>query len=923
MANFLMQHSFASGELSPQIAARTDLTKYHTGAALIKNFHIDYRGGVMNRPGTRFVGFAKNTGYQPRLVPFQFSTVQGYILEIGHLYMRVIMNGGYVLEPTKSVTAASGLTFTSAAHGFNVGDTVYLAVAAALGDFSNSLFEITAVTTDTFTVALQNGAISTTLATGTGTVARVYTLTTPWNGADVGALSFAQSADVITFCHPNYAPRDITRTGHAAWTCSAVSFGTALTPPAAPTLTHTGATTYTTTFGYVVTAVNSAGEESVASSVGSATVGNIATNEGSIRVSWKGVPGALYYNVYKCITDKSGSIAPGVTFGWVGTAYGTVFTDNNITANFTKTPPFHSDPFAVGALGAFTITNGGSGYASGTTATISDPTGTGAVIQPIVISGVILGFYVVNRGSGYTSPTITLGNVGSGTGFAGTVAVGATTGTYPSCVSYFQQRKVYAASTNQPTSLWASRPASFKNMDISIPTNDGDSYSFTLASTQVNAIKSLVSMAEGMLVLTAGGVWQLVGTNGIAVTPSSAMAKIQSYEGATALTPITINHDVIYVQARGAIVRSLAYNFYASVYTGQDLTVLSAHMFNGHTLSAWAYAAEPHKLIYCVRDDGTLLTLTYLKEQEIVGWSSNTTKGLYRDVVALQEGTEDAVYYGIKRKLNGRWLYCIERQSTRVFSGPDDYWFVDCGASYAPTAQNTTLDFSGISGSVTCTAGSAIFTADSVGQVIRANGGVGVITAYISATSVTANFYYAQTSYIDVVGSDPLPKICEAGKWTLGATIAHIGGLGHLEGEQVSVLADGNVNTSLTVVNGGITLPVPASYVIAGVPYKSQLKTLPVDSGDPTIQGKRKKLNKVIFRVETGRGLLGGTSFNELYEVKFAKTNASNLPPDAYSGDWIEQINGAWDTVATVCAEQRNPLPVRILGVIFDLVLGE
>ena len=292
-------------------------------------------------------------------------------------------------------------------------------------------------------------------------------------------------------------------------------------------------------------------------------------------------------------------------------------------------------------------------------------------------------------------------------------------------------------------------------------------------------------------------------------------------------------------------------------------------------------------------------------------------------MVALQEGTEDAVYYGVKRKLNGQWLYCIERQSTRVFSGPDDYWFVDCGASYAPVAQNTTLDFSGISGSVTCTAGAAIFTADSVGQVIRANGGVGVITAYTSATSVTANFYYTQTSYIDVVGSNPLPKICEAGKWTLGVPISHIGGLGHLEGEQISILADGNVNTSLTVTNGGVTLPIPASYVIAGVPYKSQLKTLPVDSGDPTIQGKRKKLNKVIFRVETGRGLLGGTSFNELYEVKFAKTNASNLPPDAYSGDWIEQINGTWDTVATVCAEQRNPLPVRILGVIFDLVLGE
>lgn len=926
MSTNIMQHSFASGEISQQIAARTDLTKYHTGAALLRNFLVDYRGGAMNRSGSRHIGFAKATTYIPRLVRFQFSTIQGYMLEIGHYYMRVIMNGGYVLEGTKAITGySSGVVTTGSAHGYSTGDLVYITAFDNFGAYNSNLYEITVLSSTTFSISMQNNvAIPAGVIAAMGTVARVYTLTTPWHGADVFDLSYAQSADVITFCHPNYAPQDITRTGHAAWTVTAISFDAAINPPGAPTLTHTGSITYTTTFGYVVTAVNNAGEESIASDVGQQVVGNIATAEGSIKVSWTAVSGALYYNIYKCITDKSGTISPGVQFGWVGTSFGCTFTDNNITANFTKTPPRHTDPFAKGALGIFTITNGGTGYAAGTTATITDPTGTGAIIQPIIISGVILGFYVINRGRGYTNPTITLGSVGSGTGFAGTVSIGASSGTYPATVTYFQQRKIFASSTNNPTTLWASRPASFKNMDVSIPTNDGDAYTFALASMQVNAIKSLVPMAEGMLILTAGGVWQLIGTNGAAVTPSSAMAKIQSYEGATALTPITINHDVLYVQARGGVVRSLSYNFYASVYTGQDLTVLSAHLFYGKTISSWAYAAEPHKIIYAVRNDGTMLTLTYLKEQEVAGWAHSVTKGLYKDVNTLQEGMEDAVYYVVRRKLNGVWLNCIERQASRLFTGPDDYWFVDCGASYAPVAQATTLDAEAIDGEdVLFTAGAATFSAGSVGKVIRANGGVATITQYISSTQVRATFSYPMTITIEVVNGDNIAPICDAGAWTLGTPILTVGGLPHLEGEKVAILSDGNVDISSTVTNGQITLQQAASYVIIGIPYRSRLQTLPIDTGDPTIQGKRKKINAVSAVVENSRGLKAGPSFERLVEVDFRKTTGSALPPSAYSGKWRQQFGGAYDVEGQICLQQDYPLPCRILGVIPEITVGD
>jgi hypothetical protein len=133
MTNSVMQQSFASGELSPTLYARVDLAKYHTGVALARNMFVDYRGGLSNRPGTKFIGQCKSSTYA-RLIPFQFSTIQAYALEFGESYIRVIMNGGYVTDLTSNITGISQANpgvVTSAAHGFSNGDWVCIWLASA------------------------------------------------------------------------------------------------------------------------------------------------------------------------------------------------------------------------------------------------------------------------------------------------------------------------------------------------------------------------------------------------------------------------------------------------------------------------------------------------------------------------------------------------------------------------------------------------------------------------------------------------------------------------------------------------------------------------------------------------------------------------------------------------------------------------
>src|SRR5882757_8531665 len=129
MTTPIIQTSFNSGEWSPALGARVDLTKYHTGATLLRNFFVDYRGGATTRPGTKYILRCYDSSHQVRLISFQASFSVTYILEFGQNYIRFFNNGAPVLETAKVITgitqSATG-TVTSVAHGLSNGNWVYI-----------------------------------------------------------------------------------------------------------------------------------------------------------------------------------------------------------------------------------------------------------------------------------------------------------------------------------------------------------------------------------------------------------------------------------------------------------------------------------------------------------------------------------------------------------------------------------------------------------------------------------------------------------------------------------------------------------------------------------------------------------------------------------------------------------------------------
>lgn len=963
MTTAKIQTSFASGEISPTLWGRVDLAKFHVGAATLRNMYVDYRGGASSRGGTLFVGASKTPGtaLPPRLIPFMFNVQAGqtYILEFGDKYIRFIQNKGYILETAKPITFisnASPAIITAVAHGFSNGDWVYISNVGGMTQMNGTTGIVSVLTADVITITDPFGVPISSATWGTytsgGSVARIYTLATPYAIADLPLLKFDQSADVMTITHTSYYSYDLKRLSSASWTLTKETFTASIT---APVTTSSSANKTTasdmTRYQYCVTAVDAVtGQESVASPVTTVTNSvNISTTAGSNGIHWSSVTGASSYNIYKAEPSFGQDAPVGAQFGYMTSARGLSAVDTNITPDFTTSPPLHQNPFATSSVSYITVTNGGSNYQQAScTATIPSSTGSGVVLTPIIGTGLtsstgsLSAIIVDNAGEGYSSTdTVVVDDGLTGSGAVTVLHLNPSTGTWPGVVAYFQQRRVYAHTTNKPDTYFASKPGSFLNMDISTPTIDNDAIIGTPWSTQVNGISWMISMPGGMVVLTGLGAWQVSGgANGAAMTPASQNAQPQAYNGCSnTVQPIKIDYDILYVQQKGSQVYDLAYNFFTNIYTGTDITILSSHLFEGKSIKEWAWARAPHKIMWAVQDEGSLISLTFLKEHEIQGWARHDTNGLFQSIATVSEGTVDGVYFVVKRYVQNQWMYYVERMDNRQWELLDDVFAVDCGLSYTRNTPDSTLIASSISGTaVSFTASSASFTAANVGDVIRIGGGVATVTSFVSATEVIGTLTVPISR---TVPNDPAltPTPALPGEWSIATPVTTVYGLAHLEGMTVAILADGSVITNQVVTNGSITLPQAATAIVVGLPYTCQLQSLYADvEGGPTIQGKRKNIPAVTVRVSKSRGFKVGANqadasivegsnpqvWTNLVEAKDRGALVyAGYPVPLYTGDRLVRINPMWQKPGQVCLQQDYCLPLSVIALIPEFVVGD
>lgn len=641
----ILQGSFTSGELSPNLYSRVDLERWKSSLKLCRNWIVKPYGGLIKRPGTVTVANAKA---QCRLVPFRSSTNVNYVLEFSNNCIRLFLNGGQV---------------------YSAGTTP-------------------------------------------------LEITTTYTTAQLADLKFSQSVDVLTITHPSHAPANLSRVSSLVWTLANISFTQGpfldLNLDGAAAIYASvarGVATLTATKGVFTSDYNNRLLYLESKTFGTPWEVGITVAAGDIRRS----DGKYYKALNAGIT---GTLRPSHfvdtwsdgTINWeyqhqgYGVAKITAVATLTATATVLSLLPeslvctgFESLA-TITAAATLSATTGQTILAVAThtftdaantgvaKATYSDAS-TGAVVvksfpsdtsilihtayTDYVASGLTITGIEVHKGTETSQPTDRW-SIGAWGGSRG----------YPAVSTYYQGRKVYAASTLEPQTVWMSRSNSYNDFGFSIPMQDDDPITFTMASPRYDTITAF-SVIDRLLVFTTGGEWAVGAGLAEILTPSTVSMHPLSSWGSNSVEPIPVGDVAFFIQPKGGVVRTIS-----AEGKSVNTTVLADHLFDGKSITAMAYQQTPHGILWCIRNDGVLLGLTYMREQEVAGWHQHTTtSGTYESVCVVTE-TISSVLYEVA-------YFSVLRGSTRTIERmvlkPSGNTYVD-NVSTAVVSDFQTLD---------------------------------------------------------------------------------------------------------------------------------------------------------------------------------------------------------------------------------------
>lgn len=252
-------------------------------------------------------------------------------------------------------------------------------------------------------------------------------------------------------------------------------------------------------------------------------------------------------------------------------------------------------------------------------------------------------------------------------------------GNNPATVAFHQQRLVLGGTKDDPASFFMSRTGDYENFRKSRPLQDDDPVEYMLASGSIDEIRWMASFGD-LLIGTSGAEYKAT-SGGAAITSSDVQISVQSYWGSSGLAPLIIGQSVMHCQRSGSHVRDLYYSWESDGYAGNDLSLLAPQLVESHHIMQWAFQQSPGSNIWAVRDDGVLLCLTYMKEQNVYGWSRHVTQGKVLSVAVISGSQEDVVMLVVEREVGGAKKYFLERLAGRFrdTDGIEEAFYVDCG----------------------------------------------------------------------------------------------------------------------------------------------------------------------------------------------------------------------------------------------------
>lgn len=463
-----------------------------------------------------------------------------------------------------------------------------------------------------------------------------YEISTPYDSDDLAALDFAQSADVVYIAHPDYPPYKLSRFGPTNWTLNAVTFNW---PPFNDE--NTDATTLTA----------------------SAVTGNITvTASASLFVA---ADVGSYFKIAEVLASKHDQWEPGKSV----TSGNTRWYDGNLyQATSTGTtggrPPIHTEGTESDGVVTWEFLHDGAGYFQ-VTAYTSATQVSATVVKRLPTTSATKkwseGAWSARRG-------------------------------YPGSVTFYEDRLWFAGSNSRPQTLWASTSGDYENHQYG--TNDDDALNYTINTQDMNTIEWL-SPGKVLAVGTANGEFTLSATQiSDPVTPTNVRIVPQTTFGAAEnVRPLRIGNVIIFLQRAKRKMREYVYNFQTDSYVAPNLNVLAEHI-TGTGVVDMAYQQEPYQIVWAACSCGTLIGMTYEREEEVVGWHRHTLDGAVESVATIPrwDGEDDVLFMIVRRTIDGQTERHVEYMEK--YYDDERSFYVDSGLTYdgTPVSSLSGLD---------------------------------------------------------------------------------------------------------------------------------------------------------------------------------------------------------------------------------------
>ena len=809
--------SFVSGELGSKLDGRTDFDKYRTGCKTLENFLVHPQGAATRRVGTQFISEVKTSANKTRLIPFEFSTTQTYILEFGNQYIRFYKDKGQILSGGSA-----------------------------------------------------------------------YEIASPYLTAELFEIKFAQSADVLYICHPNHAVRKLSRTGHTNWLLEELLF------TYGPFLDENTETT---------------------------TLSSSAISGNSVTITASAVTG-INNNTGFQTTDVGRLVSIGYGLGYAEITARTSTTV--VTADILETLAPKVNPTKlskeISASDTTIVVDKIDDYAATGTIRIDDEliTYTGKDAATRSFTGCTRGTSsttaVTHRTLAFVYSTeniaTTKWKLGAFSDFSG----------HPACVSFFEQRLVFAGTNTEPQTIYFSKSGDYEN--FATGTLADDAMIYTIASNQVNRVRYLKAQRT-LIIGTTGGEFTVTadGTDA-AVTPTNLTIKKQSSFGTADVDALPVGNAVIFLQKAKRKFRELAYNFDSDGYVAPDLTILNDAITDSG-INEFTYQQEPSSILWAVRDDGILIGLTYQRSENVVAWHKHKLGGSFGtnqfgivESIASISGIldEDELWVIVKRTINGSTKRYIECFSDFDFdeTNSNDFKFLDSFLTYS--GPSTTLN-----GTISNSATSIVLTDASS---FTATGTILIDNERISYSGKSTNTLTGCTR-----GFNSTAAVTHTSGATVKQVVNSCSGLSHLEAQSVGILADGSTHANKTVSSGAITLDRYVNKAAVGLNYSSVLQTMRIEGGaeEGTSQGKTKRISKVVLRLFETVGVKVGPDLNNLETIPFrSSSDPMDTPVSTFlAGDKEIEFRDDYNTDGFIFVKQEQALPCSVLAIYPTVVTSD